>query len=110
MGAGTHAMYQIVGERDTIEGSSQTVGFKSVAGDYLDLAMPRATLKSRRVPHNASDALTGLQQLRHETAADVPRCTCYENQSEASISRLSLPLNIQIERLDILRPLSPQLF
>jgi hypothetical protein len=77
-------VYQVVSDADAFEGRSKTRRFENVAGDDLYPVMPRTPLKSRRISHNAPDAVTILQQPRNETPADVTRGPGNENQKATS--------------------------
>lgn len=80
MSTGTHAVYQVIRDADTIECSWKTRGFEDVACDDLDTVKPRAPLQSRWISHHASDAMTGLQKPRYQTSADVACGPCNQNQ------------------------------
>ena len=66
-----HGVHEVVGHADAGQRRPERLGAQHVAGDDLDATGPVAALEALRVAHEHAHAPAGLEQARHQPAADV---------------------------------------
>ncbi len=64
-------MHKVVEDVSALECGLEAVRVQEVGTDHLDLVAPRHVAELVRVAYHAPDLVSGVQQLRDESSADV---------------------------------------
>ena len=69
--ATSHAVDQVVGSGRAAQRRLESLRSQNIGLDHFDLVEPRAPAEARSVAHHHAHAVAGLQQPRHQPAADI---------------------------------------
>ena len=90
--ASGHGVHEVVRDADAGQRRPERLGAQHVAGDDLDVPGPVAALEPLRVAHEHAHAPAGLEQARHQPAADVAGRAGDEDERVASCRERSRSL------------------